>query len=702
MTRVPTNRGGSSHAFPSGGGRSTGFGPGPGASDDVQRVLDATDLVALIGESVRLKPAGREFKGLCPFHDDKNPSLCVVPHKGFYKCFACGAAGDAIKFVRAYHRMEFREALQFLADRAGIQLTPYRRRHAAAGEGSDDAGGTELSATRIVEVHKVALSFFRTLLRHEKHGAEARRLFAQRGISEAMIERFELGVAPGAAGEAVWDGLVRTLRQRGVPLPVYEGVGLVLARKTGEGYYDRFRRRLIFPIHDELGRPIAFGGRKIDADDEPKYLNSPEHPRFHKSRTLYALHLAKREVQRAKEAVIVEGYTDVIACHQAGIENVVATLGTALTREHAQVLQRLCDRVVLIFDGDEAGQKAADRAVEVFFETSIDVRIAVIPGGHDPAEFLAESDAGGAEAFRALVRDSIDALDFLFAALRRQFDAADSISSRQRVIEAFLTRLGGLGFHRMGPLRRDLVLARLSTITGLDAQTLHRSIPKPRFRPGAARANVDLNNARAAAGAESSILPARLAAESRIIGCLLHSPGLLEGRLDAFDGDCVRDALPADWFQSDARRDLYQRLLDGDTAAFNDPQRAVQAIVASLDDDLSSLAAGLVLDVSRGTEDDEAKVLEQLVEHWRSLRGYVEWNAYHAAPGPDGGSIENRVDGNSGERGGSAAANEIGVNLSDTKSRLTFLRAQGGNPRNYARGLERSRLPSSPSREDKA
>ncbi|MFW5652737.1 MAG: toprim domain-containing protein, partial [Planctomycetota bacterium] len=322
---------------------------------------------------------------------------------------------------------------------------------------------------------------------HEQHGTVARRIFAERHISPEMIDRFQLGTAVG--GEHQWDGLVRTLQKRQLDLRPYLAAGLIGRRRSGDGFIDRFRNRLIFPIFDRIGRPIAFGARKIDPDDEPKYLNSAEHARFRKAATLYGFDLAQPEIRRTRTAIVTEGYTDVIACHQAGFTNVVATLGTALTREHGRQLQHLCDTVRLIFDGDEAGQKAADRAVEVFFESDVDVQICVLPGGADPADLLNDNGEAGRQAFAEAIDSGVDAFDYLLRILRRDLEQVEGgVSGRQRVIEAFLGRLADLGFRRMGPLRRGLMLQRLSDLTSLSPEMLLKSMPQQRtgFRPAAA------------------------------------------------------------------------------------------------------------------------------------------------------------------------------------------------------------------------
>ena len=354
--------------------------------DQKLQVQQATDIVRLIGNHVALKPRGKEFVGLCPFHDDTSPSLYVSPSKQIFKCFSCGAGGDVFGFVMRLHKLSFPESLEHLADAAGIRLRSTGRAGGAGGPG--DAATSQRK--QIGQANSAALAFFRQVWADPKRGLAGREAAGQRNIDDHSVEAFQIGCAPDE-----WDGLTRHVASHGAwAMGALEQAGLITARKQGQGHYDRFRHRLIFPIFDEFGRPIAFGGRILRDDDTPKYLNSPESVLFNKSATLYGLHLAKKAVINSKQAVIVEGYTDVVACYQAGFKNVVATLGTALTGRHVQLLSRLCERVVLVFDGDEAGLAAADRAVEVFLNGPIDVAVATLPDGQDPADYSQSAGRG--------------------------------------------------------------------------------------------------------------------------------------------------------------------------------------------------------------------------------------------------------------------------------------------------------------------
>jgi DNA primase len=524
-------------------------------------VLDATDIVALIGESVQLRPKGREHVGLCPFHNDRTPSLAVVSHKGsgFYKCFSCGAAGNAIDFMINYHRMDFPEALRHLAQRAGVELTSSPRPSGGSQERAD-------SPSSLRRANEAAQRFFRRSLETDA-GTEARAIIARRGISAEMVERFGLGVAPAGGDSLVQyvDRLARhSAQSRGradtgsdehevdeaTVRGAFEAAGLV--RHRGGHLADGFRNRITFPICDELGRAIAFGARIIDPEDEPKYLNSPESAIFHKSRALYAIHLAKRAIVDSRTAIIVEGYTDVIACHAAGLTNVVATLGTSLTRDHARVLQRLCDTVVLLFDGDEAGQRAADRALEVFFSATIDVRICTLPDALDPDDLLRQP--GGIDRFRAAVDGSVDALAHLVSRFSAALAEREGVTPRQRAIEAMLQRLAGMGLAELPPLRRRLVLEAISRAAGLPLAEIERAVPtvRPRRTEGDDARGGDARSDGASTGDSPSrdagrdrvrsVAPlsrALVEAESTLVGLLLAWPECARAQAVSADGDAL-------------------------------------------------------------------------------------------------------------------------------------------------------------------
>ena len=461
------------------------------SSSDRDRVLAATDILAIVGEVVALRPKGREHLGLCPFHDDRSPSLAVVTHKsgmggtGFYKCFSCGAAGNAIDFVINYHRMEFPEALKFLAARAGVELTPFLP------SGGRPRVDGEPTRDDILRANALAEKFYRRVYADAEAGSKARGEVSRRGFEADIVDNFAIGAAP-MKSDALVEGIRKALKNAGSDYPPFEAfvqAGVIRPARSGGGYIDLLRDRLVFPICDDLGRPIAFGGRKLDPEQEPKYLNSPESPVFHKSRALYGIHRAKRRIVEAKCAIVTEGYTDVIACHRAGFTNTVATLGTALTREHARMLRRLADTVVLLFDGDEAGQKAADRALEVFFSESIDIKICVLPDRLDPDDLLRQENGG--DRFRHAVDHSVDALPFMASRVRKQLDGR-GLSGRQQLIEQTVAKFVDLGLNAMSGLRRQLVMQTMSDLFGLSVSDLDRLAKSMRQRPTAGGSAIEV------------------------------------------------------------------------------------------------------------------------------------------------------------------------------------------------------------------
>lgn len=449
-------------------------GPGFQANDDVRRVKDACDIVRIIGEHVALKPKGREFVGLCPFHSDSSPSMTVVPTKQIFHCFACGTGGDVLGFIQKYLKMEFRESLEYLAERSGVTLaprTPQRR-----GTPLDDANAPT-SRADLLKACAFAQSFFQGILRHQEHGVGARGILTKRGVSDAMVSTFAIGASPDR-----WDGLFKTIASKNMAMRAFVDAGLLKPRDDGSAY-DALRHRIIFPIQDAAGRVIAFGGRRIRDEDDPKYLNSPETRLFSKSATLYALPQASRTIQSTGTAIITEGYMDAIACHQGGFANAVATLGTALTREHATILRRLCHTVVLLFDGDQAGQRAADRAAEIFFAETIDVRIATLAGftdAKDPDELLKRE--GGREVFRQVTERATDLLDYRFARLRERLSGQGG-AAMARAMDEELARLVELGLSRVPPVRQRMIIKRLAQLAGVDETTVLRAVPVGRGGP---------------------------------------------------------------------------------------------------------------------------------------------------------------------------------------------------------------------------
>lgn len=589
----------------------------PGQSEDKERVRDASDIVRVIGEHVSLKAKGREYLGLCPFHDDHTPSMNVVPSKQIFHCFSCDTGGDVFTFVQKYHRMTFPEALEYLAQRAGIELTARRVERSSTGA---------VSRRDVIKANEVARDFFRVVLRHPEHGARARDLIARRAISEEMVERFEIGAAPRTDD---WDGLLRTIRNKGFDESHFLHAGLLKRRERDGSLYDAFRDRVVFPITNQAGQVVAFGARRIDDNDNPKYLNSAESDAFDKSSILYAMSQAARSIQRERVAIVCEGYTDVIACHQAGLTNVVATLGTAFTSHHADVLARLDAGVVLLFDGDEAGERAADRAVEVVFARPIDVRIALLTSigrEKDPDELLKTPD--GLDRLRALMHSAPDILEYRFTRLRSRLSGAGS-AEIERAIEAELARLVELGLGRVPPVRRQLMIRRLSEITNLPASLIARSIPAGRRAGTPAPARAAGSTAR------------RLTTLEHLLGCVLCE-GTLWSTLDKAE----HELMAPDRFE---REDVRSVAATVARVAREGHEPGIERVLDALDEEGSKAAAvALWRRVDSETEHDS----ERLKEHWHECFRQLQLDATRqvAASGAGAFAMIESLRGMSGER----------------------------------------------------
>jgi DNA primase len=676
-------------------------------SSDRDRVLAATDILSLIGEVVALRPKGREHVGLCPFHDDRSPSMAVVTHKagnggtGFYKCFACGAAGNAIDFVINYHRMEFPEALRFLAARANIELTPWQG--AQARQRSDG----EPTRDDILRANALAERFFRRVFADAEAGLKARTEAQRRGFGPETIEEFGIGAAP-ARMDALVEGVRRALKSAGSDYPPFEAfvaAGVVRPARSG-GHIDLLRDRLVFPICDDLGRPIAFGGRKLDPEQEPKYLNSPESPVFHKSKALYGMHRAKRPIVEAKCAIITEGYTDVIACHRAGFRNAVATLGTALTREHARILRRMADTVVLLFDGDEAGQKAADRALEVFFSEAIDIKICVLPDGLDPDDLLRQE--GGAERFQRALDRSADALSFVASRIRRQLEGR-GISGRQQWVEQTVAKFVDLGLNAMSGVRRQLVLHTLADLFDLPVVEIDRFAKSMRARPlpGVASGSAEISSGAMGSGANSIVevtaaMPssglsigsaararARKVAERRLLGLLCCDPALasLAVPVEGAGTLPISEAIAPNEFADPGHAAIFAAIRDAAEAA-----RVLnfEGLIGEIADPaFKRLASDLYLfgtDIMRSASgvgaSQQRSATEEVLVSWSDLENLERRERFRSPQADRTGSVGvGGTDGNDGATdagdGAHAARTSRGIDATTAAARLARLRERG-------------------------
>lgn len=396
-------------------------------NDIRETVRDRTDIVQLIGESVALTAVhgGREFVGLCPFHDDHNPSMRVYPQRQSFRCWSCKTGGDVFTFVMEREKIGFREALVILAQRANIAL-PERS------EGPRSSSGVDKPA--LFEVLLWAQELFHQTFLKDPSAAKARDYVRSRRLTDETIRQWRIGYHPNS-----WDWL--QLQARGkFPPALLLAARLIGERENGQGHYDNFVDRVLFPIQNERGQAIAFGGRVYDGGvdrDRGKYWNSPESDLFPKRKTLYGFHHARDPIQKSKTALVVEGYTDCIACHQHGVTNVVATLGTALTDQHCTILKRFAQKVVLLYDGDEAGQNSSEKVIAQLLAEDIDLRVLSLPGECDPDEFLAEE---GPEALRERIETAPEAWEFKLRVVERRY-SNKTVDGRQRILDEMLTLL---------------------------------------------------------------------------------------------------------------------------------------------------------------------------------------------------------------------------------------------------------------------
>jgi DNA primase len=410
-------------------------------------VRDAADIVQVIGEQVELKRAGARFTGRCPFHSEKTPSFSVNPQGQFYHCFGCGEHGDVFTFVMKYHHLDFPEALTMLAQKFGVEL-PERR--------LSDAEQAQLrQRERLYEANEAAAGIYQQCLRHPKWGKTARTYLEQRGVPQAAIDRYRLGLAPDP-DQVGWSYLTDQLAAEGLPPEVAEQAGLAVRKDRG-GHYDRFRSRIMFPIVDMTGRVVAFGGR-ILGDGQPKYMNSPESPIFEKSRLLFGLHPHRQAIRQARRCLVVEGNFDLLLLSVHGIDNVVAPLGTALTRSHLHSLRSYSDEVVLLFDADAAGLKAAMRSIPFFLAERIEGRVALLPAGHDPDSFVREA---GPEGVATLIANARPLPEFAFDTLVREHGL--TLAGKNRIVGELKYLLA----EAADAEQRDLMIAHFSEKLGV-------------------------------------------------------------------------------------------------------------------------------------------------------------------------------------------------------------------------------------------
>jgi DNA primase len=475
--------------------------------EDIDGLRERADIVEVVSDYVQLKKAGRLFKGLCPFHDEKTPSFMVDPVKQLYHCFGCGEGGNIYTFLMKKEGLEFREAVERLASRLGYQLHY---------EGLDRSfKKQEGKRERLLRLHRFAAELYQGLL-YSEAGRRAREYLSGRGLREDTWKTFSLGYAP-----AQWDSLYRRAVQKGFSNQEILESGLFI--KGEKGIYDRFRDRVIFPIENLQDEVIGFGGRIIDRGDT-KYINSPETAIYVKSKNLYNLNRARREIVKEGYALVVEGYTDVICLFQEGVRNVVATLGTALGEEHFRLLSRLTERVILCFDADAAGIGASERGLAFYDQFDLDIRVIQLPGGRDPADFIMGE---GKEVFYRLVEESAPLVEFCLEKQLSGYDPQD-LATRQRGTLKALNLLVSL----KRDLNLDRLLRRVADWASLDYMTVMHYFN--RLKRDRARS---VSEFRGGADLEPGPVRADIKAERELVKVLLNYPQYIDEYYSWLDVD---------------------------------------------------------------------------------------------------------------------------------------------------------------------
>ncbi len=476
----------------------------------IRAVLKHHDIVDVVSKYVHLTKHGKYMKGLCPFHSEKTPSFTVTPEKQIFYCYGCGAGGHAIKFVMEMEGYTFPEAVRHMAEEANIAFR--------WNESAEEQTAEQMERAELLKAHELSAKWFHYLLKNTDYGKPAMNYLKSRGFTDKLIDAFQIGYAP-----PTWDTLAQFLDKREFSMPLMERGGLISARNDGSGYVDRFRNRIMFPICDAKGRVVAFAGRVLD-DGQPKYLNSPETMLFNKSRSLYNYHQARAAIRKTRKIVLFEGYVDVIKAWEAGVENGVATMGTSLTEQHAELMKRNADEIVVCYDGDNAGQSAARKSLDILERAGCRVSVAIIPHKMDPDEYIS---ANGAERFvRDVVEQAVPAVKFKLVYLSKNF-AMNESDGKLRYIHEALKVIAGLP----SPTEREHYLKELSSETDYSLDALKQELYQIRQHMQKIRRTGDnkeipwnnvMNDGKAYVPAPA-LLPAYHNAERNLLAGMMHS-----------------------------------------------------------------------------------------------------------------------------------------------------------------------------------
>lgn len=558
--------------------------------ETIRAIENATDIVEIVSESVVLKKAGKNYVGLCPFHSEKTPSFTVNPGKQIFYCFGCGAGGNIFNFLMKQEGMSFPDAVRMLAGRYGIDIPAPRM---APSQKKRISEKEDLYALN----HRV-MEFYQHMLIKSTAGEKARQYLNRRGMTDHIVESFKLGYAPGR-----WDSLVGFFAKNRVPRALVQKSGLIVTKENSGRTWDRFRDRIIFPIFNTSVQVIGFGGRVMD-DSLPKYLNSPETPVYSKSRSLYGLHAARRPARIEKKVYIAEGYFDVLALHQHGITNAVATLGTSMTPEHVRILKGIIGRqgqVILVYDSDAAGLKAARRSIDLFGKEYVDARIMVLPAGHDPDSYLLEFGPG---RFAELAGNAMGVIPFLTDSAVRKHGL--SVEGKIRIMSDLVDTLAAIEDN----VERSIYIKDLAERIGVDEAAITEKV-----RKFSAPGKLKLQSA----GVSSKTEPADgntgdgkgVRLEKQIIAMLLQFPGIIP--------EIIRRNV-IDLFEDKNLRSIGKMIIMDATAAGNNglsgPERdnsgRIADILASIDDpEMRSTVISLIIEEVDWDKNSCNKLLSQ-------------------------------------------------------------------------------------------
>lgn len=538
--------------------------------DFKELVRSSTNLVDLVSEVVALKPlhGGRDYVGLCPFHDDKNPSFHVYPDRQSYRCWVCDQGGDCFRWVMEIERVPFPEAIESLARRARLEMPKKSR-----------TNGTQENISRKTDslvVVEWAVNLMNQTLKTGPSAENARQYVLKRQLSAETVTNFKLGYHPED-----WSWFLEKAKGKFTPAQLVSA-GLIRERDNGPGYFDNLVGRLVFPIFDERGRPVAFGGRVLpggNIESDAKYWNSLESAIFQKRRMLFAFNMARDAIRESKTAIIVEGYMDCIACHQAGVKNAVATLGTAMTEEHVRFLRRFAEKVVLVYDSDAAGQQAAERSISRFLAQDLDLRVLNVPSGKDPADYLETHSSG---EFYKLVNTAPEAWEYKLQSVLKRTDS-QSVAGRQQILNQmmeFLAESQGIA----GTVREDMILRSVCWRVQVDERTARQQLKEIRNKTdkkSTFRRDADRQPTRAAVRPENAMERA----EREMLEIILTCPETI---------DFIRHHIGADDFENVRHQRLLALCIDLWKEDGDLPELSRLIIAAESDSDLLSLINGVV------------------------------------------------------------------------------------------------------------